>query len=386
MRGATSQFWVWLVLCSVLAGPSSVRGEGRPTNEILTEIDRIPLPPPLEKEAREDKKVVAERAARLFAALDLREILIRELWKSEPNHERLPKLLGETWSYRRSKATNRRNSSLRVLTKAGADKKRLMEEVSLPWFDDLSDEMDQVIAATTNEKVKIEAVYWKAQLAVESNLRSIAALPAIQEFIRMAPSDERGAGLLYEIGAYCQPDNQADLLTRLIADYPTSSYVPRAELILAKLAGVGRPFELVFNEATTRKRITMDDFLGKVVVIEFWATWCGPCVEEMPKMKTLYERFRGQGVEFIGVSHDRKEGGLNKLRDFVTKNQIPWPQFYQVEGAEKVPSIFQGGNGIPVVWVVDQEGKLYSIHARGKLETMIPELLRKGRGSVEPKG
>jgi thiol-disulfide isomerase/thioredoxin len=114
------------------------------------------------------------------------------------------------------------------------------------------------------------------------------------------------------------------------------------------------------------------------VVVDFWATWCGPCVAEMPKMKELYAQYRSRGVEFIGVSLDqpRKQGGLKRLAAFVQANGIAWPQYYQGHGWNSPFSASWGIHSIPRVFVVDQAGKLYSADARDKLETLIPELLK----------
>ena len=78
------------------------------------------------------------------------------------------------------------------------------------------------------------------------------------------------------------------------------------------------------------------------MVIDFWATWCGPCVAEMPKMKELYAKYRDKGVEFIGVSLDqpKEQGGLDKLKKFVKENEIAWPQYYQgTIGTASSPSL-----------------------------------------------
>ena len=99
---------------------------------------------------------------------------------------------------------------------------------------------------------------------------------------------------------------------------------------------------------------------GKVVVVDFWATWCGPCVAEMPTMKKLYAEYHGQGVEFLGISLDqpKEQGGLDALKKFVKEKEIPWPQYYQGKGWQSDFSSSWGINSIPSMFLVDQDGKL----------------------------
>ena len=132
----------------------------------------------------------------------------------------------------------------------------------------------------------------------------------------------------------------------------------------------------------------MNSLRGKVVVIDFWATWCGPCVAEMPNMKQLYQKYHPKGVEFIGVSLDnpKEQGGLEKLQKYVKENEIRWPQYYQGKGWKSEFSGSWGINSIPTMFLVDQDGKLSSIEARGKLEKLIPELLAKKTEKVPAGG
>jgi RNA polymerase sigma factor (sigma-70 family) len=149
---------------------------------------------------------------------------------------------------------------------------------------------------------------------------------------------------------------------------------------------IGEPFELEFNDAITGRHVSMKDLRGKVVVVEFSATWCGPCVEEVPEMQRLYAEYHDKGVEFIGVSHDdpEAEGGLEALRAFVAEWKIPWPQYYQGMDSRRALtgeptgdfSESWGVSSIPTVFLIDAEGNLYSTEARGKLDTLIPRLLR----------
>ena len=96
-------------------------------------------------------------------------------------------------------------------------------------------------------------------------------------------------------------------------------------------------------------------------------------------MKEIYAKYHDKGVEFIGVSLDepKEEGGLDELKKFVKENGIAWPQYYQGKGWQSEFSSSWGINAIPAMFIVDTEGKLYSLEARGKLEKIIPELLKK---------
>jgi RNA polymerase sigma factor (sigma-70 family) len=153
---------------------------------------------------------------------------------------------------------------------------------------------------------------------------------------------------------------------------------------------IGEPFDLEFTDAITGKHVSTKDLRGKVIVVDFWATWCGPCVGEMPEMLRLFAKYHDRGVEFLGVSHDlpEEDGGLEALRKFVKEWNVPWPQYYEARQmgrflkGEPMDDFSEswGIRGIPTVFLVDAEGKLSSTEARGRLDTLIPRLL----GELKP--
>ena len=95
---------------------------------------------------------------------------------------------------------------------------------------------------------------------------------------------------------------------------------------------------------------------GKVVLIEFWATDCPPCVAALPALKDIYKKFRAQGLEVIGISCDTEKAKLGK---FIKRKRVPWPQYFDGKSQmdNRIAQAF-GINGIPHMMLVDKQGCL----------------------------
>jgi len=97
----------------------------------------------------------------------------------------------------------------------------------------------------------------------------------------------------------------------------------------------------------------LDDYKGKVVVLNFWATWCAPCLEEMPTFEKLYRRYRSQGLTVLAVSLDK--GNSEKVKGFIDSNNFTFPILLDSEGiAEKRYPSFT----IPFTYVIDKKGRI----------------------------
>ena len=124
--------------------------------------------------------------------------------------------------------------------------------------------------------------------------------------------------------------------------------------------------------------LNWDDYKGKVVLLDFWATWCGPCREELPNVEKTYEQYHQQGFEVVGISLDDNK---QKLADFLDKEKLPWvilfdenPAKQGWEGAAMTKDFFV--SAIPATFLIGRDGKIVSIYARGELlEQQVKTLL-----------
>lgn len=141
--------------------------------------------------------------------------------------------------------------------------------------------------------------------------------------------------------------------------------------LLKKLNRVGKPLALTFTASDGRK-VDLETLKGKVVLIDFWSTWCAPCVGELPRMKTTHDKLHAQGFEILGISFDQDKDTLTR---FLQKEQIPWPQFFDGKGWRNQFAQEFGINSIPTMWLVDKRGNLRDINARSATDEKVRKLL-----------
>jgi thiol-disulfide isomerase/thioredoxin len=208
--------------------------------------------------------------------------------------------------------------------------------------------------------------------------------------------DETDFGALYAaIEKLGEKRPDSPLATNYAADYiilaPMDAAVKRAkvEALLANPAlgemrrtqlegwrhmteGIGSPVSFQFADLNGAE-VDTADWKGKVVLVDFWATWCVPCVEELPRLMALYETHHAAGLEVVGISCDYS---TEALAEFIAARQIPWTQCPPAEGESFHPFAAKWGvRKIPTMFLIDKKGVLRSVEARSELETLIPALL-----------
>ena len=210
---------------------------------------------------------------------------------------------------------------------------------------------------------QLEAVHATLQQALAANPKNPTALFLDGEVLaRLGKLDDSKAA--FEQCASCMsPRDPALLRTRHFAENP--------ELSTHKMAP---PVVVTALDGT---RFNLDAMSGRVVLIDFWATWCGPCNEELPEMKRMAKEFAGQPLVIISVSWDQDP---QAWKDFVQKNEMTWVQY---RDADKALTNAFGVEAIPHYFTIDSDGVLTSemVGSGSNVEGKLKKLIARARES-----
>jgi peroxiredoxin len=129
------------------------------------------------------------------------------------------------------------------------------------------------------------------------------------------------------------------------------------------------------------EEIDISRYKGKVVLVDFWAMWCGPCIGELPNVKNTYNKYHDHGFEIIGISLDRDR---SRLENFIQSNDMPWPQYFDGKGWKNEIAVRFDIHSIPSTFLLDMDGNVRYANLRGSaLKDAVEDLLR---GPSQPDG
>jgi peroxiredoxin len=192
--------------------------------------------------------------------------------------------------------------------------------------------------------------------------------------------------MLY-LEVFKKADKAIELVQQLKKDYPDTKAAKNADEVLESMKQQeaalriqgslveGAKFPDFDEKDIAGKSLSVANFKGKVVLIDFWATWCAPCVGELPNVIKSYEKHHDKGFEIIGVSLDQNEAGL---KSFTKDRNMTWQQYFDGKGWGNKLAQKYGIQSIPATFLLDGDGKIIGRDLRGEaLEEAVAKALVK---------
>lgn len=200
----------------------------------------------------------------------------------------------------------------------------------------------------------------KSQLDLSVAFGEIVA-PLIQMY-RLDGRKEDGIAFLNTVRTDFKDHDMAETINEALDEFSGMFAAP----------GPGEVLDLAFT-ALDGTAINLADYRGKVVLVDFWATWCVPCLKAMPALKSAYAEFRDRGFEIIGISLDDDK---DKLTSYLEKEGITWPQFFDGKGWENEFATQFGIEAIPATFLIGPDGTVIDTDpSEADLKARLAELL-----------
>lgn len=243
-----------------------------------------------------------------------------------------------------------------------------------PSLDKMDALMQEYRAATPEQRSKKEFsdALDKRYEAIEAEQKMVYA-----QFIKSMPQSLVALDALKSFGGYAPEYGEVRPVFDGLSDDVKNSKAGQeyaATLNRIKATSVGEQAPDFTQADTLGKAISLHDFKGKYVLVDFWASWCGPCRAENPNLLKAYNTFKSKDFTIVGISLDSDAG---KWKKAIKEDKLPWTQLSDLKGRENAIAQYYNVRGIPWNILVDRDGKIVAKDLRGsELEKKLLEMIK----------
>jgi thiol-disulfide isomerase/thioredoxin len=240
-------------------------------------------------------------------------------------------------------------------------------------------------ATVAGPKEDLQALVQKIQAKIQSGKHAsgdyaseLKEFDGLLEKYKGQKSDDVAQILMMKAMLYVQifeqPETGIQLVAKLKTEFPETKLGQAADGIIEKLQGsiksqklqkelvVGKAFPDFDEKDLDGKKLSVSGYKGKVLLVDFWATWCGPCVGELPNVLKTYEKYHGKGFEIVGISLDKEHDALT---GFIKDKKVAWRQYFDGKGWENKLAQQYGIQSIPATFLLDGQGNIIGRDLRG---------------------
>ena len=247
------------------------------------------------------------------------------------------------------------------------------EEVTIKGYYDEKNPANSSLAFTGIDKF-MELSKW---LPVERSAKKKTIDPAVKG--QLEGTMYSALAYLAEMEAYEPNKMLLDLIPQSDREALSAKWLARRVDSLVRFAVGAQAYDFEYVDPDG-KNVKLSDFRGKLVLVDFWASWCGPCRQEMKSLLPIYNELKGDDLEFISVSLDKREKDWRKMLE---EEKLPWVMLWNKEGFTigNEPNTIQkayGFYGIPFIVLIDKDGRILERGLRGE---KVKEAILKARGN-----